>query len=277
MPPMTPRRKPDPRKGIFETVLVVRGEPVAAAAHLERLDRSLRAVYGKGLPAGATEVVARRAANLKLGRLRLTVVPSPASAEGFELEVDAGELDRWPHFPPQPVSLVPHQVDGGLGSHKWADRASLPDAPAGEAPLLVDGGEVLEAAWANVFAVRRGALFTPPLDGRILPGVTRATTIELAHARGIEVIEGPLSLAELRQATEVFLTNSIRGIELVGAVDGTDLAREHSLAGRGAVDGTDLAGEHSLAGRLAEALRARWKSDTAARRRAYRIERVSSA
>lgn len=224
MGPMTAARNPDPAQGIFETMLVVRGEPVMPAAHLGRLEASLEAVYGFGLPARTGRVVAEHAASLKLGRLRLTVTPSPDEAEELGFAVDAGELDGWPHFPQQPVSLRPHQVSGGLGCHKWADRAALPTPEPGEAPLLVDGDEVLEAAWANVFAVRRGALFTPPLDGRILPGVTRATMLDLARARGIETIEGVLPLAMLQEADEVFLTNSIRGVEVVDSVDGKALA-----------------------------------------------------
>jgi para-aminobenzoate synthetase / 4-amino-4-deoxychorismate lyase len=228
---MTSRPKPDPALGIFETMLVVRGAPVAPAAHLARLATSLEAVYGAGLPAPADQVLAEQAADLELGRLRLTVSPSgPEQPAGLRLEVDAGELERWPHFPQRPVSLCPHQVRGGFGCHKWADRAALPPGGPGEAPLLVDREEVLEAAWANVFAVRKGALFTPPLDHRILPGVTRATVLELARARGVETIERPLPLAELREADEVFLTNSIRGIELVDSVAGTPLEAPGPLA-----------------------------------------------
>jgi para-aminobenzoate synthetase / 4-amino-4-deoxychorismate lyase len=221
MTPMTSPPRPDPTQGIFETMLVVRGEPVAPREHLGRLEASVAAVYGTDLPARAHRVVAEDAAKLELGRLRLTVFPTGGQAPTeLGLEVDAGELDGWPHFPEQPVALRPHQVTGGLGCHKWADRAALPKGIPGEAPLLVDGDEVLEAAWANVFAVRDGVLFTPPLDGRILPGVTRATAIELARARGIEVCERALPLVEMRQADEVFLTNSIRGVEIVDSVDG---------------------------------------------------------
>jgi len=223
MAQMTSRPKPDPAQGIFETMLVVREAPVAPAEHLGRLEASLSAVYGMELPARARRVVAERSGGLELGRLRLTVTPSAEGSPGLELEVDAGELGGWPHFPEQAVSLRPHQVSGGLGCHKWADRAALPPAARGEAPLLVDGEEVLEAAWASVFAVRDGAVFTPPLDGRILPGVTRATTIELARGRGIEVTEDTIPLADLRLADEVFLTNSIRGVEVVDSVDGTPL------------------------------------------------------
>lgn len=223
MAQMASHPKPDPAQGIFETMLVVRGAPVAPAAHLARLEASLEAVYGVGLPAEADQIVAGHAEDLELGRLRLTVTPPRPDRSAPGLDVDAGELDGWPHFPEQPVSLRPHGVSGGLGCHKWADRTALPVAPPGEAPLLIDRGEVLEAAWASVFAVRNGALFTPPLDGRILPGVTRATTIDLARARDIEVLEHPLSLDELRTSDEVFLTNSIRGVEVADSVDGAPL------------------------------------------------------
>jgi para-aminobenzoate synthetase/4-amino-4-deoxychorismate lyase len=217
---MTSRPHPDPAQGIFETMLVVRGAPVMPAAHLARLESSLEAVYGVGLPARAHRVVTERAADLELGRLRLTIAPAKTGDLEPHVEVDAGELAGWPHFPERPITLRPHPVIGGLGHHKWADRAALPSPAPGEAPLLVDGDEVLEATWANVFAVRNGAVFTPPLDGRILPGVTRATTIELARRRGMEVFERALTLGELHQADEVFLTNSIRGVEVAGSVDG---------------------------------------------------------
>ncbi|MDQ2631353.1 MAG: aminotransferase class IV [Actinomycetota bacterium] len=238
---MTSRRQPDPSLGIFETMLVVHSEPVAREAHLSRLEASLEAVYGAKLPAQAQQLVAEHAEGLELGRVRLTFVP------GGELEVESGEIDRSLHFPEHPISLRSHEVSGGLGCHKWADRADLPPTSPGEAAMLVDGNEVLEADRANVFAVRKGTVFTPPLDGRILPGVTRATTIELARAQGIEVIEGGLTAEQIRQSEEVFLTNSIRGIEPVGSLDGAAL---------------DAPGLVTVA--LRDDLRRAWESRTAA-------------
>jgi para-aminobenzoate synthetase/4-amino-4-deoxychorismate lyase len=220
---MTPPRKPDPSQGIFETMLVVDGAPVAPAAHLARLEASLEAVYGTQLPAGTRELLAKHAAGLELGRLRLTFIP------GSEIELEFGEIDRSLHFPKHAISLRSYAVSGGLGCHKWADRAALPPSDKSEAAILVDGDEVLEADRANVFAVRKGTVFTPPLDGRILPGVTRATTIELARAEGVEVIETSITSDELLGADEVFLTNSIRGIELVGHIDQIPMPHSRSL------------------------------------------------
>jgi para-aminobenzoate synthetase/4-amino-4-deoxychorismate lyase len=219
---MTPR-KPDPSQGIFETMLVIDGAPVAPEAHLSRLEASLETVYGVGLPAQAEQLLAGHATGLKLGRIRLTFVPNGG------IEVEAGEIDRSLHFPEHPISLRPLAVSGGLGCHKWVDRTVLPSLGQGEAALLVDGDEVLEADRANVFAVRKRTLFTPPLDGRILPGVTRATMVGLARDEGIEVFESTLRLDDLGEAEEVFLTNSIRGIEPVGSLGGMSLPEARPL------------------------------------------------
>ncbi|HYH54603.1 MAG TPA: aminotransferase class IV [Solirubrobacterales bacterium] len=236
---MTPPRKPDPSQGIFETMLVVDGAPVAPEAHLARLEASLEAVYGTQLPAGTRKLLAKHAAGLELGRLRLTFIP------GSEIELEFGEIDRSLHFPKHAISLRSYAVSGGLGCHKWADRAALPPSDKGEAAILVAGDEVLEADRANVFAVRKGTVFTPPLDGRILPGVTRATTIELARAEGAEVIEGGITFDQLRQADEVFLTNSIRGIESVGCIDGISLTHQRPFTRC-----------------LVAALRSRWRNES---------------
>jgi para-aminobenzoate synthetase / 4-amino-4-deoxychorismate lyase len=223
---MTARRNPDPSLGVFETMLVLGGMPVAREAHLSRLEASLRAVYGADLPSQARRLLAEHAEGLELGRVRLTFVPDRG------IEAESGEVDRSLHFPEQPISLRTHPVGGGLGCHKWADRSGLPPTQPGEATLLVDEDDVLEADRANVFAVRKGTVFTPPLDDRILPGVTRGTTIGLARAEGLEVVERGLGLAELRRAEEVFLTNSIRGIEPVGSIDASSFPAPGPLTSR---------------------------------------------
>jgi para-aminobenzoate synthetase/4-amino-4-deoxychorismate lyase len=240
MTPMPSRPQPDPAQGIFETMLIVCGVPVASEAHLARLEASLEAVYGTKLPSDVRQIVADRAAGLDLGRVRLTFAPAFS-------EIEAGEVDPSLHFPERPTSLRSHPVRGGLGCHKWADRAALPPTAAPTAALLVDGPEVLEADRANVFAIRSGAVFTPPLDGRILPGVTRARTIAMAREAGLDVTEAAFGRTHLDEVDELFLTNSIRGIEPVESIDGVRLP-----------------GERPVTRQLAEALRCSWKSEAAA-------------
>jgi para-aminobenzoate synthetase/4-amino-4-deoxychorismate lyase len=98
-----------------------------------------------------------------------------------------------------------------LGAHKWQDRRIVERHGDDPAPLIVDGdGSVLEAAWANIWLLDGDELITPPLDGRILPGVTRARLLELAPPLGLRVREAPIRLDEARAAQAMFLTSSLR-------------------------------------------------------------------
>ncbi len=72
-----------------------------------------------------------------------------------------------------------------------------------EALLLDMNDNVAEGPGANLFFEREGKLFTPA-KGNILPGITRATVIEICADLGIEVEERFFSIEELRQADNVF-------------------------------------------------------------------------
>ncbi len=175
-----------------------------------------------------------RAAEIRHGKLRLTVAPTGAGKLGTRIvtaEVDAAEV-----FPAGPgVALRSCVVAGGLGAHKWADRRLLEQAAAAspdELPLLVDtDGAVLEAARGSVFRAGEGRLATPPADGRILPGITRRQVLALASLDGIEVREEELGLDDLRQG-DAFLAGSVRGIEPIRSLDGVELAPAGELSAR---------------------------------------------
>jgi len=84
--------------------------------------------------------------------------------------------------------------------------------------LMLDWrGYVAEATGANVFFVRNGALHTPRVD-HILNGITRQTVIEMAQARGIEVIVRDILPEELGDFSECFLTGSAAEVTPVGQV-----------------------------------------------------------
>jgi para-aminobenzoate synthetase/4-amino-4-deoxychorismate lyase len=248
------RTRPDRQQGVFETLLVVDGRPIELDAHLARLATSLAELFPDHPAPQLGEEIRTRTRDLELGSIRVTVAPK--GSDRLKTQISVREVEPALVFPGSPGALLPisgrkapigwvalHSlaVTGGLGPHKWADRALLEDAqsglPADALPLVVDGdGTVLEASRANVFAVRGGALFTPPADGRILPGITRARTMEIARAAELDTREAELCRGDLLAADEVFLTSSVRGIERVCYVDGAPLSDGDDVTDRLAIE-----------------------------------------
>lgn len=222
-------------KGVFETMLVVEGRPVELDAHMARLGASLEALFGAAAPVGARDDLLAKTNGLSLGRVRLTVAPASG---GHAYAIAVADVDRATVFPgwESGVALRGVPAPDWDGGHKWADRSGLErlEASLGDAvPLLLgEGGTPLETSRANLFAVRGGTLTTPPLDGRVLPGIARMRTIEIAGALGIEVRERAMTLAGLRAADEVFLTGSVRGIEPVRSLDGAELEPRRDTTAR---------------------------------------------
>lgn len=212
---------------MFETLQVRDGRPVELDAHMERLRSSLAAVYDAPVPPGTELMVLEQARGVALGRMRLTVAPGNG---GVAAAVTLAEVDPENVFPTfaRGVSLTGLLLPGGMGGHKWADRAIVePLESGGSVPLILDDDEsVLEASRANVFIVEEGSIVTPPADGRLLPGVTRRRVIELVPVR-----EEHVSLVRLLAADEVFLTGSVRGVEPVRDYDGTRQWSQGELTG----------------------------------------------
>lgn len=92
-------------------------------------------------------------------------------------------------------------------------------AGAAEA-LLTRDGQVLEGTSSNVFAVIDGCITTPALRDTILPGITRATILELARKHALPHAEvDELSVARLAAADEIWITSSTREIYPVTRLD----------------------------------------------------------
>jgi len=88
-----------------------------------------------------------------------------------------------------------------------------------EALLLDTEGYVSEGSGENIFIVRKGMLKTTPLTS-ILEGITRDSIIELAHDRGIEVVEERFTRDELYIADEAFFTGTAAEVTPIREVDG---------------------------------------------------------
>lgn len=76
-------------------------------------------------------------------------------------------------------------------------------------------GEVCEGCRSNIFWIYRDELYTPDESCGLLPGICRAKVLELAGELGIIIHTGAYPVCLLPEASEVFLTNSLRGIRRV--------------------------------------------------------------
>ncbi len=100
-----------------------------------------------------------------------------------------------------------HYVNSILASTEAKDKGF------DEALLLDHDGYLAEGPGANLFFEKFGKLFTPQV-GNILPGITRATVIEICRELGIEVREGLYKLSDLQKADSAFYCGT--AAEVVG-------------------------------------------------------------
>jgi branched-chain amino acid aminotransferase len=89
-----------------------------------------------------------------------------------------------------------------------------------EVILLNERGEVAECTSANIFCVKDGTVFTPPLSSGCLEGVTRSILLEIAPRAGVAMSEKTLRLDDLYAADEVFITSTNRTLLGVSEISG---------------------------------------------------------
>ena len=88
-----------------------------------------------------------------------------------------------------------------------------------EGIALDTSGNVSEGSGENLFLIRDGKIFTPPLSSAVLAGITRDSVIQLARNFGYEVIEQVVSRATLYIADEVFFTGTAAEITPIRSID----------------------------------------------------------
>ena len=91
---------------------------------------------------------------------------------------------------------------------------------ADEALMLNSNGTVAEGTGENVFMVKEGRLFTPPISAGILEGITRDCIMTLGRDMGYQVEEREITRSELFMADEVFMTGTAAEITPVRSLDG---------------------------------------------------------
>lgn len=242
--------------GLFETMTAVSGRVFRLQGHLARLDHSAREL---GLAPGididtlATAVEQTLVCNgLDNARVRLTLTPG-------RLSLLRGKEARTPEptiliVATEPTEYDPAGFERGIkvlagaqlanpfdpmSGHKtiayWSRLRllrSAASAGAGEAVVLNTTNHLAGGAVSNIFLVKDGRLLTPfargeekhgALPAPVLPGITRAAILELAETEGIDTKRCMLTITDLLEADEVFLTNSSWQVLPVTAVEKADI------------------------------------------------------
>lgn len=216
--------------GLFETMRAYNGRVFRLDRHLDRLAGSAR-VLGWTVVPDVDELADNvrqvlSAAGAVDARVRLTVTtgtlhPAPGETPALTIVATAAPGEKYPDecYQKGITALVSDYRQSGSDptvGHKttsyFARLASLRLAyalGALESIWLTPEARVAEGAISSIFVVRQEELLTPPLDTPILPGITRASVLELAAELGIAAREAALTLDELRGADEVFVTNSM--------------------------------------------------------------------
>jgi len=240
--------------GLFETLRVYRGKPFRLSEHLERLNRSARALK-------ITLPVSQRSFEKAIGRLlqlnnlleaRLRISLTRGADSGrFPLRMAEVkyqptvviETTEAPDYQKESASggriiIMPYQrsVESPLYQHKTLNfleniiaREEAARQKAFEAIFINTRDEVAEGAMSNVFIVKRGRIYTPPLSANILPGITRKVIFGLCTAGDIKIRQRSFTETDLLNADEVFITGSL--MEIIPAVRCGDTTFGNGLPG----------------------------------------------
>lgn len=248
--------------GLFETLPVFGNRPFRLDAHLDRLAASAERI---GLPVerdrwAATVSFLAEAADPAGGTIRLTVTRGPGprglKAPPAPRPTVIGSLAPWsPSLVFAPVRLATVSIrrndrspTATMKTLGYLDAilglAEAEAAGAIDALFLNTADRVACTSMANLFAVFADHVATPPVAAGILPGIARALLIEAGSIAGRPVAERDLAPADLDGAEALFLTNSVRFVLPVAAVDGRDLSTSRLAT---AVDGRDLASTYPVA------------------------------
>jgi 4-amino-4-deoxychorismate lyase len=232
--------------GLFETLAVRAGEPEFLDYHLERLARGCATLGFRAPDRRLLErEIADGASALRDGVLKL-IVTRGSAGRGYRPPSEPAVLrillgyDLPAHPPEWAAAGVRVRVcDTRLGRNRRLAglkhlnrleqvlaRAEWDDPGVAEGLMLDDAGHVVCATSANVFVARGGELITPSIAESGVAGVMRRVLMEAAARARIAVAERTVSLAEVNDASELMLSNSLIGLWRVREVGGRELTAD---------------------------------------------------
>lgn len=222
--------------GLFTTLRVVNGVPFAFERHWKRLQRDAERTH-LPFPFDAEVVRSRlaeiiRANRVQDGTARIYAVYNRVgfwcSDESFpEVDLILYTADLPTYRQTARLALREHgrYAASPLVSVKttaWLNNVwhlyEAQRAGWDEVVLLNERGEVAECTAANIFCVKGGTVWTPPLSSGCLEGITRGVLMEISGETGVPVKERTLKPEDLYTADEVFICSTNRtalGVEEV--------------------------------------------------------------
>jgi len=223
--------------GVYESVEVVESVPFHLQDHLSRLAESAEMIELK-LPYSTYDIVSwvdqlirengNRDCNLRIIALGVTQAEDEAL-----VTILPQSLPRYPDsYYSEGAEVITFAGSRALPTCKslntlvnYLARRQAVRAGVHEA-ILLTGGEMTEGSRSNIFAVCRDEIHTPPAE-RVLSGITRDITIRLALEAGYRVLETPLSLTDLPQFSEFFITSTSMHVIPIVRIGGAHVGQGH--------------------------------------------------
>lgn len=137
-------------------------------------------------------------------------------AEAIEQGVDV-MVSSWRRMAPN--TFAPMAKIGGQYVNSQFVVMEAVDAGFAEGIALDVQGYLSEGSGENLFIVKDGIVYTPPLASAVLPGITRAAVLQLCHDLGFPFVEGPLPREFIYVADEAFFTGTAAEITPIRSVD----------------------------------------------------------
>lgn len=234
--------------GIFETFRGYGGKIFAIDEHFARLQSAASFLKinidftVKDLAELISELLNKNSLTDKDSRIRLTLIRGrgadglfPDLSAKSELIITAEEVSSGVRKLQQKgieiVLVESMKIDARspLASHKTLNYipgivalGEVREKGGSEGIYLNYEDDVVEGVTSNIFIVKKGRLKTPPLSSGLLPGITRDTVIKCAATCNIAVEETSITIEELFEADEIFITSSVREVMPVIKFDGRE-------------------------------------------------------
>lgn len=141
---------------------------------------------------------------------------------GAYLPIESADIKVSRYIRIHPRSTV---ADAKIGGHYVNSILAVQEVQGThyhEALFLDYEGNIAEGPGANFFIIKDREIITPPC-GTILPGITRASVIEIARDKGFVVTERTLTVAEAQDADEAFFTGTAAEMTPIGSIDDKSL------------------------------------------------------